>query len=94
MIKDKRYVSLEEARKLFKTTEERDRENAEKLRQSIFNAHWRNAREVTTKEQLTNLLKNHERIYCLPSFQDPGNMTKKERLDIIFFIRQRLREFE
>ena len=94
MKEKKGYISIEEAKELFKTTEERDGESAERLRKSIFNAHWRNAREVTAKEQLTNLLKNHERLYCLPCSQDPGNMTKKERLDIIFFIRQRLREFE
>lgn len=94
MKKEKDYISIEEARLLFVDKKEKEEETIKKMKKSIFNAHWRNAREATTKEQLTNLLKNHERLYYLPSSQDPSNMTKKERLDIIFFIHQRLREFE
>lgn len=59
--RDKGYMSLAESRKIFEQPD--PTQEVQKVRDSVWKAHWHNARTATTAEQLTNLLKNHVRLF-------------------------------
>lgn len=83
-------ISIEEAKKLFEVFTE----PSDTVRSSIWDAHWRNARNAVNETQLLNMLKNHERLFegkpsgsgfvCEPDHSD-------ERTQIVKFIKNRLK---
>jgi len=50
------YISYEAAHDLFD-------DDASKVRESIWKAHWANAKQITTLEQMINQINNHLRLY-------------------------------
>lgn len=68
-------------------------EGVRKVRESVWKAHWKNAKEASKDYQLRNLLNNHVRLYWgEPSSCgcSSGPDTSVQRQQIIQFLKDRL----
>lgn len=85
------YLSYEAARRLFD-------DDVSKAGESIWKAHWKNAKQATTLEQMINLINNHLRLYYgLPSgsgFSGPPDHSEQRELIINFLGARIQHEFE
>lgn len=83
--KQKGYVTLEQARKLFETID--GKKDVQGVRESIKNRHINNVKEAKTIEGLSNLLKNHIRLIELSD-----EHREQWRYDLIERINERMEQ--